>query len=110
MPSASKRLTTTIEALQRLSPSTEQRTPAEDLVYDLLGSSILLVEDWERQSPEAREQVLRCRDKEQALALLVDYGLLTEYQTARILAGSTFGLVLGNYRVLDRLGQGGMAI
>src|SRR5439155_6940358 len=44
------------------------------------------------------------------LARLVDHGLLTDYQARRIDAGSTFGLVLGNYRVLDRLGAGGMGV
>src|SRR5579885_2167232 len=39
---------------------------------------------------------------------LVQAGLLTNYQLERVLASSTHGLVLGNYRVLDRLGSGGM--
>ncbi len=41
---------------------------------------------------------------------LVQAGLLTSYQLERVLAGSTHGLVLGNYRVLDRLGSGGMGV
>jgi response regulator RpfG family c-di-GMP phosphodiesterase len=41
---------------------------------------------------------------------LVRAGLLTAYQLDRILAGSTHGLVLGSYRVLDRLGSGGMGV
>ena len=41
---------------------------------------------------------------------LVKAGLLTSYQLERVLAGSTHGLVLGNYRVLDRLGSGGMGV
>src|SRR5207249_4775363 len=36
--------------------------------------------------------------------------LLTAYQAERIAAGTTFGLILGNYRVLERLGTGGMGV
>ena len=45
-----------------------------------------------------------------ALSVMVELGLLTHYQAARISTGNTFGLVLGNYRVLDRLGAGGMGV
>jgi len=41
---------------------------------------------------------------------LVDVGLLTEYQLDRVLAGTGHGLVLGNHRVLARLGAGGMGV
>jgi cyclic di-GMP phosphodiesterase len=41
---------------------------------------------------------------------LVQAGLLSNYQLECILTGSTQGLVLGNYRVLDRLGSGGMGV
>jgi putative two-component system response regulator len=41
---------------------------------------------------------------------LVQERLLTEYQLQRVLAGTTHGLVLGNYRVRERLGAGGMGI
>src|SRR5262245_18143935 len=37
---------------------------------------------------------------------LVAAGLLTNFQLQRVLAGQTHGLVLGNYRVLDKLGSG----
>jgi response regulator RpfG family c-di-GMP phosphodiesterase/tRNA A-37 threonylcarbamoyl transferase component Bud32 len=40
---------------------------------------------------------------------LVHAGLLTEYQVDRVLGGSTYGLILGNYRVLERIGAGGMS-
>ncbi len=40
----------------------------------------------------------------------VGQGLLTHYQVARLLAGQTFGLVLGNYRIVERLGSGGMGV
>src|SRR5438132_8872269 len=45
----------------------------------------------------------------QALARsLVEQGLLTRFQAQRLLAGRTDGFVLGQYRVLEELGRGGM--
>lgn len=41
---------------------------------------------------------------------LVDSGLLTTYQLNRIRAGTTHGLVLGSYRVRDRLGGGSVGV
>ncbi len=41
---------------------------------------------------------------------LVQAGLLTSHQLERVLIGNTHGLVLGSYRVLDRLGSGGMGV
>ena len=41
---------------------------------------------------------------------IVAAGLLTKYQIERVLAGSTHGLVLGNYRVLERLGGGSVGV
>src|SRR5207253_6206304 len=49
-------------------------------------------------------------DTEPLLARLIELGLLNEYQAARVGAGKSFGLVLGNYRVLGRLGAGGMGV
>ncbi len=41
---------------------------------------------------------------------LVQAGLLTDYQLGRVLGGTTHGLVLGSYRVLEGLGSGGMGV
>src|SRR5215831_1030966 len=39
---------------------------------------------------------------------LVDHGLLTRFQASRLLAGKAARLILGRYRLLDRLGRGAM--
>jgi serine/threonine protein kinase/CheY-like chemotaxis protein len=87
-----------------------QPSAGQVLLFDLLAAALVLTEDWETLAPELREEVLRCREQDAALDLLVRNGLLTMYQAARVTAGTTFGLVLGNYRVLERLGAGGMAV
>jgi putative two-component system response regulator len=80
------------------------------LLNDLLASSLILGEDWDQLPTAVREELQGCQDTQLLLARLVDCNLLTEYQAARVEAGTTFGLILGNYRVLDRLGVGGMGV
>jgi serine/threonine-protein kinase len=40
--------------------------------------------------------------------VLVEEGLLTRYQAEQLLAGRTNGFLLGEYRILEQLGEGGM--
>jgi eukaryotic-like serine/threonine-protein kinase len=48
-------------------------------------------------------------DRGRALArLLVERGLLTRFQAEMIIRGRTDGFILGQYRILDQLGRGGM--
>jgi serine/threonine protein kinase len=78
------------------------------MFHELLTSSIILAEDWEALPEPKQEEVARCSDAEALLPVLVRHGLLTQYQADRVAGNKLFGLVLGNYRVLDRLGTGGM--
>jgi eukaryotic-like serine/threonine-protein kinase len=55
---------------------------------------VLLLSDTNRGRVIAREMVAR--------------GLLTKFQAEMLLAGRTGGFQLGQYRILDQLGQGGM--
>ncbi len=57
------------------------------------------------EHPELLEQ-----DTPALVEALVRRGLLSDYQASRLLSGHTFGLVIGNYRVIDRLGVGGMGV
>src|SRR5262245_2626442 len=81
-----------------------------ELIKEMLQSSLVLGEDWHQISDEVRRKILHARDEETALNHLVEHGLLTAYQSDRIRAGTTYGLVLGNYRVLERIGAGGMGV
>jgi response regulator RpfG family c-di-GMP phosphodiesterase/serine/threonine protein kinase len=80
------------------------------LLEELLGSSLVAEEDWDLLPAETRSSILACSDVGRFLAELIRRGLLTEYQADRIEAGKTAGLILNNYRILERLGAGAMGV
>src|SRR5687767_11949685 len=80
------------------------------LLEELVQAHLVLAEDLDALPPAKRAQLNEILDREDLLTALVDVGLLTDYQAGRVGAGTIFGLVLGNYRVLDRLGAGGMGV
>lgn len=84
--------------------------PCEKLVQRLLEQNIVLLEDWEALPNRVQRRIIECREEPKAIEHLVKHGLLTRYQAQRIEAGTIFGLVLGSYRLLERLGAGGMAV
>jgi response regulator RpfG family c-di-GMP phosphodiesterase len=84
--------------------------PMPRLLEQLLAANIVLQEDWQELDPLARKAIRQARGDDDLLGLLILHKLLTPYQAARVSAGTTFGLVLGSYRILDRIGAGGMAV
>ncbi|VTS02108.1 protein kinase domain-containing protein [Tuwongella immobilis] len=52
------------------------------------------------------ERFAEMTTRERVGQTLVAAGILTEYQLQRLLSGQTHGLVLGHYRILDKLGSG----
>jgi len=84
--------------------------PVQELLTQLLDSSIVLMEEWEQLPDQVRATIFECTDTGALLTLLQEFALITEYQANRIEAGTIHGLILGNYRVLDRLGAGAMGV
>jgi response regulator RpfG family c-di-GMP phosphodiesterase len=98
-------------ASNRLTRASEFAPPsAPILLRDLLNKMLVLPEEWDRLSPAVQEAVEATPDAMTLLGSLVRLRLLTEYQMDRIAAGRMWGLVLGNYRILGRLGAGGMGV
>ena len=58
---------------------------------------------------EGNTEVAESEDTVQVLARrLVNSGKITKYQAGRVYSGRGAGLILGNYVILDKIGQGGM--
>jgi putative two-component system response regulator len=72
--------------------------------------SLIHREDWQSIPEDVRGELEAETDADRLLQNLVQLKLLTQYQADRIDAGTTHGLLLGSYRVLDRLGAGGMGV
>jgi response regulator RpfG family c-di-GMP phosphodiesterase len=75
-----------------------------------LAQALIPKEDWSALPESQRAELRALPERSQLLSRLVELRLLTSYQADRIEAGTIHGLVLGNYRVLDRLGAGGMGV
>src|SRR4051794_7317982 len=76
----------------------------------LFAANLILPDDWERLPRAAQQELVHWREPEELPNRLVEHGMLTAYQASRLRANREFGLVLGHYRVLDRLGAGGMGV
>ena len=91
-------------------PESGRQLPPGRATQEIRALSLILDEDW-AGLPEAQHATLEgCTDSAVLLELLAADGLLTTYQAARLKVGKFAGLVLGNYRVLDRVGTGAMGI
>src|SRR5262249_50325425 len=87
-----------------------QASSSSSLLRSLREQAIVSPEHWEELTAPVGGELEACPTVVTLLDRLVELGLLTEYQAQRVRAGRSFGLVLGNYRVLDRLGAGGMGV
>jgi response regulator RpfG family c-di-GMP phosphodiesterase len=82
----------------------------QELLQQLVQQSIVLAEDLQLLSVEDRTSLMMVQTVTQLVDKLLMHKLITPYLAERIASLKTFGLVLGNYRILDRLGSGGMGV
>ncbi len=98
--------------LRPFSPDIPHIPPSETapppLLRRLLAVGVVPVEDYDALAD--RSAVDRAPDDDALLTALLAARLLTEFQAERLRAGRLHGLVLGNYRLLDRIGVGGMGV
>src|SRR5262245_19413045 len=83
---------------------------ASPLLRRLLTAGVVPADDYDALPPDSRCSVDSAPDEEALLAALVAARLMTEFQTERVRTGRLHGLVLGNYRLLDKIGCGGMGV
>ena len=93
----------------RVCMTTEVMIPAaQSLLTWLLDSKIMLAEEWDELPAPDRDTLSRSASPDELLASLVNLHLLTPFQVDAVRRGDGGDLVLGQYRLLDLLGAGGM--
>ncbi len=84
--------------------------PTHYYLLELVEQHLLRWEDLQDLPEHCHDDLRRTTEPEALLSYLVDWRLLTPFQAHRIQTGAAFGLVLGSYRLLDRLGSGSMGV
>lgn len=69
---------------------------------------VVLPEEWDELPPAVQRELLAIGDTGRLLARLGELNLLTPFQAEAVRDGRTDHLVIGQYRVLDVIGRGGM--
>jgi putative two-component system response regulator len=88
-------------------PNLDELDQYSDFLLNLLDQGILDREAWFKLNSMERQSLATASNEILAQGL-VERQLLTRYQMERVLANNFYGLMIGNYRVLQRIGAGGM--
>lgn len=89
-----------------LSPAAKRR----QLLNTLIEAGVILPEDWQALDDHARRRFFESGSDDELMTRLLEAHLLTPYQAARVRAEGARHLVVGNYRLLDEIGSGGMGV
>jgi response regulator RpfG family c-di-GMP phosphodiesterase len=76
----------------------------------LVGSGVVPPDAWDALPAGARDRLAAAPGLPALAEALLAARLVTVYQAARVRSGAVQGLILGNYRVLDKVGSGGMGV
>jgi response regulator RpfG family c-di-GMP phosphodiesterase len=80
----------------------------QSLLTWLLDNQVVLIEEWEELAARDRERVESLSDSDDIISAMVQRRLLTPFQADALRKGNGNEIILGQYRLLDLIGQGGM--
>ncbi|GIW82317.1 MAG: hypothetical protein KatS3mg105_4124 [Gemmatales bacterium] len=83
-------------------------SPNDEYLDQLLEAYIVHYEDWDNLPSDTSRWILQQPTKEEFIDALLAHELLTPYQARRLRANHHYHLTIGNYRILDQIGTGGM--
>ena len=88
-------------------PSQSSGSPYSLLTW-LLENQVVLVEEWEELPHRDRARIESMTGPDDILDAMLDHHLMTPFQADSVRKGTGGEITLGQYRLLDLLGQGGM--
>ncbi len=91
-------------------PAPPTGTAVADFLNGLLDLSVVLPEEWDELEPRVRAGLYALDFQSEAVQRLANLHLITKFQADMIRKGRTKDLVLGQYRVLEQIGRGGMGV
>ncbi len=83
---------------------------AREFLAEVIGSGLLGPETVQAFIAKVGDRLPELVTRERAAEALTNHGFLTRFQRERALSGHLFGMVLGGYRVLDRISSGSVGI
>jgi response regulator RpfG family c-di-GMP phosphodiesterase len=95
----------TVEGSTAFAPSA-----VNSLLAWLIDTMIVLPEEWEDLPSREREEFAKLTNTDSLISRLLHRHLITSFQADAIRQGLADDLILGPYRILDMLGQGGMGM